>query len=192
MLVVLSRIKTNGLISRHLTGITTTKLLLLPRSACMARYMPSGMQLPSCWNTEMDAFICNCDATGDCNLRTIIKGLKRRFKELETVLLSTEAIERRIFCLDQQENEYFVEGMMTAVEKAEKMGFALPPMNFEKYARRGSEDNEVSSDVRYVYRNHNHTEPALQTPTSFRSSQMTLVSPIGTGSGTAETTLVWL
>ena len=158
----------------------------------MARYMPSGIQLPSCWNAKMDAFICNCDAIGDCNLRTIIKGLKRRFQELETVLLSTEAIERRIFCLDQQENEYFVEGMMTAVEKAEKTGFALPPMNFEKYARRGSEDNEVSSGVRYVYRNHNHTEPALQTPASFRSSQMTLVSPIETGSGTAETTLVWL
>lgn len=140
----------------------------------------------------MDAFICNCDALGDCNLRTITKGLKRQFKELETVILSTEAIERRIFCLDQQENEYFVEGMMTAVEKAEKMGFALPPMNFEKYARRGSEDNEVSSGVRYVYRNHNNTESTLQTPTSFRSSQMTLVSPIGTGSGNAETNLVWL
>lgn len=158
----------------------------------MARYMPSGIQLPSCWNIEMDAFICNCDAVGDCTLRTMIKGLKRRFKELETVLLSTEAIERRIFCLDQQENEYFVEGMMTAVEKAEKMGFALPPMDFEKYARRGSEDNEVSPGVRYVYRNHNHTEPTLHTPISFRSSQMTLVSPIGTGSGTAEMTLVWL
>lgn len=91
----------------------------------------------------MDRFICHCDAAGDYNVRTIIRGVKKKFHELKGVVLVPEAVERRILCLDQQETDYFVEGMKTAVANAEAKGFILPRMDFRKYART-SEDNEVS------------------------------------------------
>ena len=51
---------------------------LVPR---MARTIPSGTQLPKTWKKEHDRFICQCDALGDIDTRTIIKGLKKKFAE---------------------------------------------------------------------------------------------------------------
>lgn len=45
----------------------------------MARAMPSGTQLPRSWKKEHDRFICQCDALGDVEVRTIIRGLKKKF-----------------------------------------------------------------------------------------------------------------
>ena len=47
--------------------------------------MPSGSQLPSCWNDDMDQFICHMEAQGEFSTRTIIKALKQRFSELREV-----------------------------------------------------------------------------------------------------------
>ena len=47
--------------------------------------MPSGSQLPSCWNDDMDQFICHMEAQCEFSTRTIIKALKQRFAELREV-----------------------------------------------------------------------------------------------------------
>ena len=54
-------------------------------SARRPKSMPSGSQLPSCWNDEMDQFICHMEAQGEFSTRTIIKALKQRFAELREV-----------------------------------------------------------------------------------------------------------
>lgn len=123
--------------------------LLEARDPRMARYMPSGAQLPAVWNKEMDRFICQCEALGDIEPRTMVRGLKKRFPELEGTVISPDSIERRILMLEQMDNDYFVVGMQTAVARAEAAGFPLPPMDFEKYARKPDEEveaTEVSRD----------------------------------------------
>ena len=54
-------------------------------SARQPKSMPSGSQLPSCWNDDMDQFICHMEAQGEFSIRTIIKALKQRFTELREV-----------------------------------------------------------------------------------------------------------
>ena len=54
-------------------------------SARRPKSMPSGSQLPSCWNDEMDQFICHMEAQCEFSIRTIIKALKHRFAELREV-----------------------------------------------------------------------------------------------------------
>ena len=54
-------------------------------SARRPKNMPSGSQLPSCWNDDMDQFICHMEAQGEFSTRTIIKALKQRFAELREV-----------------------------------------------------------------------------------------------------------
>lgn len=54
-------------------------------SARRPKSMPSGSQLPSCWNDEMDQFICHMEAQCEFSTRTIIKALKQRFAELREV-----------------------------------------------------------------------------------------------------------
>ncbi|MCJ1425912.1 hypothetical protein MMC29_003813 [Sticta canariensis] len=106
----------------------------------MPRYMPSGAQLPAVWNKEMDRFICQCEALGDVDSRTMVRGLKKKFPQLEGIVISPDSIERRILMLEQMDNDYFVLGMQTAVARAEAAGFPLPPMDFEKYARKRGEE----------------------------------------------------
>ena len=54
-------------------------------SARRPKKMPSGSQLPSCWNDEMDQFICHMEAQCEFTTKTIIKALKQRFAELREV-----------------------------------------------------------------------------------------------------------
>ena len=54
-------------------------------SARRPKTMPSGSQLPSCWNDDMDQFICHMEAQCEFSIRTIIKALKQRFAELREV-----------------------------------------------------------------------------------------------------------
>ena len=54
-------------------------------TARRAKSMPSGSQLPSCWNDDMDQFICHMEAQCEFSTRTIIKALKQRFAELREV-----------------------------------------------------------------------------------------------------------
>lgn len=61
--------------------------------------------------------------------------------------ISCEAVERRILALDQQENDYFIMGMHTAVKKAEARGFVLPPIDFEKYAVKKEDPPAESQEV---------------------------------------------
>lgn len=104
----------------------------------MARYMPSGAKLPSNWTKDMDRFICQCEALGDVDTRTMVRGLKKKFPELEGSVIIPESIERRIQMLELGDNDYFVLGMETAVARPEAAGFPLPPMDLEKYATKVS------------------------------------------------------
>ena len=54
-------------------------------SARRPKSMPSGSQLPPCWNDEMDEFICHMDAQGEFSLKSIVRALKQRFPELREV-----------------------------------------------------------------------------------------------------------
>ena len=47
--------------------------------------MPSGSQLPSCWNDEMDEFICHMEAQCEFSIKAIVRALKQRFAELREV-----------------------------------------------------------------------------------------------------------
>ena len=51
--------------------------------------MPSGSQLPSCWNDEMDEFICHMEAQCEFTIKVIARALKQRFAELREVSTST-------------------------------------------------------------------------------------------------------
>lgn len=84
----------------------------------MARALPSAAALPDFWHAEMDRFICHCEALGDVDIATIIRGLKRKYpSQLELVVLEEEAIEKRIACLELRENDYFKEGMLAAIAR---------------------------------------------------------------------------
>ena len=54
-------------------------------SARRPKSMPSGSQLPSCWNDEMDEFTCHMEAQGGFSTKSIVKALKQRFAELREV-----------------------------------------------------------------------------------------------------------
>ncbi|KAL8991703.1 MAG: hypothetical protein Q9169_007726 [Polycauliona sp. 2 TL-2023] len=109
---------------------------------------PSSAGLPNKWSAEMDRFICFSDAVGETPTRMVIISLKKRFPELNQVLpchaavehtptqadsdhpqfsISDLAIERRIYCLDRMENNYFKKGSHMAVQRLESMGITLPP-----------------------------------------------------------------
>lgn len=47
--------------------------------------MPSGSQLPLCWNDEMDEFICHMEAQCEFSTRSIVRALKQRFSVLREV-----------------------------------------------------------------------------------------------------------
>ena len=98
----------------------------------MARATPSAAALPDFWHAEMDRFICHCEALGDVDTATMIRGVKKKYhSELDLVILEEEAIEKRIACLELRENDYFKEGMRTAVDRMEKAGYILPSMHHE-------------------------------------------------------------
>ena len=50
--------------------------------------MPSGSQLPPCWNDEMDEFICHMEAQCEFSIRSIVRALKQRFAVLREVSAS--------------------------------------------------------------------------------------------------------
>ena len=60
-------------------------------------------------------------------------------------MLSYEAIKRRISCLEWQDNDYFKEGMMAAVAKAEANGFHIKSFHTANYPYLN--DAQVSSVV---------------------------------------------
>lgn len=82
----------------------------------------------------MDRFICHCEALGDVDVATIVRGVKKRYPaELDSVILEEEAIEKRIACLELHENDYFKEGMRAAVARVEAAGFVLPPVTDDSH-----------------------------------------------------------
>ncbi len=116
------------------------------------KHMPSGSQLPSCWNDEMDQFICHMDAQGDFSTKSIVRALKQRFADLRDVsgpvfslpswcsmltlyqsIIQEDAIQRRIDTLDNQDNTYFVKGAEMAVVQAEANGYDMPAFDPGNY-----------------------------------------------------------
>ncbi|KAL9001981.1 MAG: hypothetical protein Q9188_005077 [Gyalolechia gomerana] len=91
------------------------------------RRVPSSAGLPDNWSTEMDEFICYSDAIGDLPVKVIIISLKKRFPSLNMFAISESAIERRLFCLDRMDNDYFKKGSAIAVQRLESAGIRLPP-----------------------------------------------------------------
>ncbi|KAL8950164.1 MAG: hypothetical protein Q9222_003792 [Ikaeria aurantiellina] len=91
-----------------------------------ARRVPSSAGLPDNWSTEMDEFICYSEAVGDVPARMLILSLKKRFPELNPYAISETAIERRLYCLDRMDNNYFKRGAAIAVQRLEAAGFHLP------------------------------------------------------------------
>lgn len=81
--------RSSGGYSRSSEGHTrTTMNTIKDRSGTAARRpksMPSGSQLPSCWNDEMDEFICHMEAQGEFSTKLIFKALKQRFAALREV-----------------------------------------------------------------------------------------------------------
>lgn len=55
----------------------------LGTSARRPKNMPSGSQLPSCWNDEMDEFICHMEAQCEFSTKSIVRALKNRFADLK-------------------------------------------------------------------------------------------------------------
>lgn len=113
------------------------------------RRVPSSAGLPDKWSEEMDRFVCFSDAVGETPTRVVILSLKKRFPELNQVLslcfpehhgqanqsnpqfaLSELAIERRIYCLDRMDNNYFKKGAHIAVQRLESAGITLPPPDY--------------------------------------------------------------
>ena len=75
----------SGSVRSH-TRTTTSAIKDHPgTSVRRPKSMPSGSQLPSCWNDDMDKFICHMEAQGGFGNKTIIKALKQRFVELREV-----------------------------------------------------------------------------------------------------------
>lgn len=109
----------------------------VPRDARMARFLPSNIKLPSCWNAEMDGFICQCEALGDIKIEEMIYSLKQMYPHiLGNVVIDPEAVDRRIQALELMDNDYFVAGMLAGVKRAEENGFELPSMDFDKYGKK--------------------------------------------------------
>lgn len=81
--------RSSGGYSRSSEGHTrTTMNTIKDRPGTAARRpksMPSGSQLPSCWNDEMDEFICHMEAQGEFSTKLIFKALKQRFAALREV-----------------------------------------------------------------------------------------------------------
>ena len=64
-------------------------------SARRPKSMPSGSQLPSCWNDEMDEFICHMEAQCEFSTKSIVRALKQRFsglREASSPVLSPQAL----------------------------------------------------------------------------------------------------
>ena len=82
----------------------------------------------------MDRFICHCEALGDVDVATIVRGVKKRYPaELESVILEEEAIKKSIACVELDEYDYFKEGMRAAVARVEAAGFVLPPVTDDSH-----------------------------------------------------------
>ena len=63
--------------------------------------LPSGSQLPACWNEAMDRAICHMEAQNEVDPVTMTRLLKRRFPELEGV--------RELSYLLQQDLQYLID-----------------------------------------------------------------------------------
>ncbi|MCJ1467810.1 hypothetical protein MMC07_006435 [Pseudocyphellaria aurata] len=74
----------------------------------------------------------------------MVRGLKKRFPELEGIVLNPENLERRIEMLELMDNDYFVLGSETAVARLEAAGVTVPPMDLEQYARDPNEDVQAT------------------------------------------------
>ncbi|KAL8636838.1 MAG: hypothetical protein Q9226_009201 [Calogaya cf. arnoldii] len=115
------------------------------------RRLPSSAGLPDRWSEEMDRFICFSDAVGETPTRMVILSLKKRFPELNQFALSELAIERRIYCLDRMENNYFKKGAHIAVQRLESAGITLPPPDYgsdEDMTRIRESDNVPFTSIR--------------------------------------------
>lgn len=60
-------------------GSDETRKPRLPKS------LPSGSQLPSCWNEAMDRAVCHMEAQNEVYASAMVRLLKRRFPELDGV-----------------------------------------------------------------------------------------------------------
>ena len=60
--------------------------------------MPSGSQLPSCWNDEMDEFICHMEAQCEFSVKSIVRALKQRFPELREVSVTFFSFQLGDYC----------------------------------------------------------------------------------------------
>ncbi|KAI4239154.1 MAG: hypothetical protein L6R40_005587 [Gallowayella cf. fulva] len=111
--------------------------------------VPSSASLPIDWNEEMDRFICFSDAVGGISTRMVILSLKKRFPELNKHTLSELAIERRVACLDNMENNYFKKGSYIAVQRLESVGITLPEPWYgpDEAALPTQQTHKVSSDT---------------------------------------------
>lgn len=71
------------------TRTTTNSIEDHPRTSVRRpKSMPSGSQLPPCWNEEMDGFICHMDAQCVYSVQSIVKALKQKFSVLREVSAS--------------------------------------------------------------------------------------------------------
>ena len=65
----------------------------------------------------------------------MVKALKKKYAAFTGVVITSEAIETRIRCLELMRNDYFKSGMELAVERLEGAGYDLGAMDLEKYEK---------------------------------------------------------
>ncbi|KAL9631462.1 MAG: hypothetical protein Q9164_005880 [Protoblastenia rupestris] len=125
----------------------------------MPRHLPSGSQLPQCWNAAMDETICYAEAKGWLDTTRIVRLVKERFSDqLRICIITNEAVERRIACLELRENDYFRGGMQEAIALAEVNGFTISPLDVDTNTPQpGAQcdhghrrENSMSSGIRMV------------------------------------------
>ncbi|KAL9124131.1 MAG: hypothetical protein Q9217_006510 [Psora testacea] len=82
----------------------------------------------------MDEAICYADAKGCLDTTRIDSVSKTDKPDFMQCVITNEAVERRIACLELQDNDYFRAGMQEAVAQAEHSGFSISPFNADIYA----------------------------------------------------------
>lgn len=55
------------------------------RKSRQAKNLPSISRLPACWNQAMDVSVCYMEAQNEVYAAAMVRLLKRRFPELESV-----------------------------------------------------------------------------------------------------------
>ncbi|KAL8869366.1 MAG: hypothetical protein Q9174_004326 [Haloplaca sp. 1 TL-2023] len=88
---------------------------------------PPSMGLPVPWTTQNDEFLAYCEARAEASYEEMADGLKKAFPvQFAGVNIAAYSLEKRLWCLDEMEVEYFRQGMRDFVKSFEDKGETVP------------------------------------------------------------------